>query len=371
MYSALFYASGTVAGDDLPIRCQVTPDGLYWEAPQIQKQWSFSALSFQERPEHRGYLIRHLNNDQGLIYSDDYALLNALLPHLTGPERQQALTLYQNHRPARGQRVLLFVLLGMACMAGILWLFFWGQIQLRKQQLALADPQLPKVLEARQWQIFQQQNALCSSPRVERLAQQLLDDYRAQSQTDHLRRISFFASPLAESLMLSDGHLLLSTRLLKDMSGPTLAALMAHQEGHLMLKHRLESRIYEQGNQIFKRLWHKADDTAFLLDAPLWVQYSRGQEAAADQWAFRHLDATHQSDFDFKGLAKQALLYLDDPLQQKGLVARHPWATDRLQGIVQRPEEKKSLEKRQQINLEYVRKTLHDCEQKRMDDLSR
>lgn len=376
MFQAFWHASSADHENAIPVQCDVKIDGLTWQAPEGEVHWAFDDLIFEAAPEivspmntqinakTQGFKIKHRHRGDGFLYTWHYPLLNALLPHLIGEQRQQGLALYNAYRPTHGNRVLLGVLAGMALMAGLLWLFFWGQIQLRKQQLALADQELPQLLGQKHEQSFAQHNNLCEGERWQTLTQQLLQDYQRQSQTDNLRALDVFPSPQAEALMLSNGHLLLSTALIKDFSWPTLIAFLAHEEGHLMLHHRLESRIYDQGNQIFKRLWQPVDDKAYLLSAPLWVQYSRGQEAAADHWAFTHLPQENTL-FDFKALAKKALVYLDDPIQKKGFVARHPWATDRLQGIDQRLSPSTTPTNQKNISLESLRKETNRCEQKR------
>lgn len=220
---------------------------------------------------------------------------------------------------------------------------FWGQIQLRKQQLTMVDPALNAQIEAKHLQEIKASFKLCQSPENQALLKDILREHHRNIGSKNIKVIYVFENDLPEALMLSGGTLLLSTTLLKDISAPALQALIAHEAGHLNLNHRLESRIYEQGTQIFYRQWTAQANIDYLLSAPLWVQYSRGQEAAADHWAFASLSS--QNSASFKSLVKLWLAYEKNPKKNKGFSSRHPLATDRLQSLDQLPDLKATQSK--------------------------
>jgi Zn-dependent protease with chaperone function len=362
-FQALWHNTPDRMDDGQLVEVEIHPTGLSFKGGESTQQWAFDQLHFHKGDSNTSKLL-FIDYRTDTLSVADYKVLDILLPYLTGTQRTQALELYGAYRSPQSKRLLSLVLIATVLMGLVLWLFFWGQIQLRKQQLALADQSLPQRLGEKHEQSLAQEQILCRGDAINRLTQQLLEAYQTQSKTSNIHKLSLFASPQIEALMLSNGHLLLSTALVQDMPWPALLAFFAHEEGHLMLNHRLESQIYAQGNQIFSRLWQRGDDQSYLLNAPLWTQYSRGQEAAADHWAFIHI-SQENTRFDFKALAKKALLYLDNPSQQKGFVARHPWATDRLQGIDQRLSKATAPIDQKNISLEALKKEAKHCEQKR------
>lgn len=366
MYPAFWHASSGDKENAISVQCHLKAEALTWDTPQGKARWAFEDLIFEAHatdtvaPKARGFNIRHRHQNEGYLSSLQYGLLNALLPHLMGAQRHQALSIYNNQRPDHGKRVLLGVLAGMVVMASILWLFFWGQIQLRKQQLALADPALNTKIETRHLQEVTNSFEECQSSEIESLLEDILQEHYSNTGSKNIRLIRIFKNNLPEALILSKGTLILSTTLVKDISSPALQALLAHEAGHLNLNHRLESRIYEQGNEIFYQLWSPKTNADYLLNAPLWVRYSRGQEAAADHWAFKSL--RKENTADFKLLAKLWLAYEKSPEQQKGFVSRHPLATDRLQSLDQLPDLKQTpSDQNSMLKLRALQKSLENC----------
>ncbi len=335
--------------------------GLCFSLLDTAHCWAFADLKVVEHQEGTAFGLRCKAFPHHLIYSTDFALLDHLLPYLSGEPRQKALALYARYRPQRSKWLLTGVLFGMLLFAGVLWLFFWGQIQLRKQQFAITEPALIQALGERQRAQFEQTAFLCTDASLQHWAEQVYQDYVSYVPGSELKKLQVFASPQAEALMLPNGELFLSTALLAEMPRATLLALISHQEGHLRLNHRLESRIYEQGNRIFYRLWQATDTRDFLLNAPLWVHYSRGQEAAADHWAFTHLSAAGLEQTDFQGFAKY-MVQNETVAQREGFTKRHPMATDRLQSLDQRGAAKKSTG---EINRNALRNMLEICEKLR------
>lgn len=366
-YHASWQDSHSSDFTSVTLQCTLVPaQGLCFLQDEVENCWAFEELQL-EADEAGGFALYREQNPHQRLRSQDYRLLNHLLPFLSGVPRQRALVLYAEHRPQRSKWLLGGVVLGMLIFAGVLWLFFWGQIQLRKQQLAITNPETLTQLGARQQAELEQTVTVCSDPPLHSFSEALSQQYSDYVPDTLIKGISFFVSEQAESFMLSHGQLYLSTALVQNMTDSTLLALISHQEGHLRLNHRLESRIYEQGNRIFYRLWQPHEDLDFLLAAPLRVNYSRGQEAAADHWAFTHLNEAGLAAVDFQGFAKYILVNLESTTQAGGFVERHPMATDRLQGLAQR-EPLKKLSKTSLKNFanDSRRKALKNCEYESM-----
>lgn len=359
-YQAFWQDSHASDFTSVAIHCTLHPQkGLCFMLFDTEQCWAFADLKGFEQQHDNTFSLTCVSFPSQSISSADFSLIDHLLPYLSGAPRQQALALYESYRPQRSKWLLGGVLLGMLIFAGVLWLFFWGQIQLRKQQLAITEPTLIQALGARQQLQFEQSTRLCTDSVIQNWAAHLYQDYLQYVSDSQIKTIQVFGSGQADALILPNGHLFLSSALVTTTPRSTLLALISHQEGHLRLNHRLESRIYEQGNRIFYRLWQSTDAQDFLLNAPLWVHYSRGQEAAADHWAFTHLNAEGLVHADFQGFAKYMVQTEGSVQGITGFALRHPMATDRLQSLDQRAASKKLTK---QIESDLWRKVLKNCE---------
>ena len=309
------------------VKCVISGTQLVF----LETVWPIADIELSETQGQLCLRYRHAT-----LQTSQWKCLNGLMPYLSVSQRKVAEDLLQTQSSASGSRLVFVLLATILVIGGVIALFFMGQIELRQQQLAVTSEDVSKTLGQKHRDTLIKSGYRCTSPEWDAPLLRVLKYYQKLTGSTGIQHMYVMGTVFPQSLMLSDGTFAISAGMLRDLDASALLALMAHQEGHLQGRHRLESRIYEQGNQVFSRLWktsQQISDRDYLLEAPLWVNYSRGQEAAADQWALQHLKGQQQGHL--KSLAKVWSTYIQSSAKLPRFMERHPLATDRLQQIDQ------------------------------------
>jgi predicted Zn-dependent protease len=172
----------------------------------------------------------------------------------------------------------------------------------------------------------------CAAPEVEQMARKLAA--AAGMDAEHLE-VAVLDDETVNAFALPGGHVFVLTGLLKKSESPDeVAGVLAHELGHVVLRHHLRSALRSLGvGAVMSALLGDTSGLTALLVAGsselLDLAFSREQEEAADAFA---VAVAEKAGFDPLAVGR-LLERMEEPGAPPSLLRTHPSGADRLRAL--------------------------------------